>query len=43
MVGIEIGNEIPGQQATVTISTAAQNLRSAHNAAGFNTSKSSVL
>ena len=36
MVGIEIGNEIPGQQATVTISTAAQNLRSAHNAAGFN-------
>ncbi len=36
MVGIQIGNEIPGQQSAATISTAAQNLRSAHNAAGFN-------
>jgi hypothetical protein len=40
VVGIQIGNEIPGQQSAATISTAAQNLRSAHNAAGF---KSSVL
>jgi hypothetical protein len=36
VVGIQIGNEIPGQQSAATISTAAQNLRSAHNAAGFN-------
>jgi hypothetical protein len=36
VVGIRIGNEILGQQSAATISTAAQNLRSAHNAAGFN-------
>jgi hypothetical protein len=35
VVGIQIGNEIPGQQSAA-ISTVAQNLRSAHNAAGFN-------
>jgi hypothetical protein len=36
VVGIQIGNEILGQQSAATISTVAQNLRSAHNAAGFN-------
>ncbi len=36
VVGIQLGNEILGQQSAATISTAAQNLRTALNAAGFN-------
>lgn len=39
VVGIQIGNEILGQQSAATISTAAQNLRSALNTAGFNSIK----
>ena len=35
VVGIQLGNEILGQQSAATITTAAQNLRSALNAAGF--------
>jgi exo-beta-1,3-glucanase (GH17 family) len=35
VVGIQVGNEILGQQSAATISTAAQNLRAALNAAGF--------
>ena len=35
VVGIQLGNEILGQVSAATISTAAQNLRSALNAAGF--------
>ena len=37
--GIQVGNEILGQVSAATISTAAQNLRSALNAAGFNSIK----
>jgi exo-beta-1,3-glucanase (GH17 family) len=35
VVGIQVGNEILGQVSAATISTAAQNLRTALNAAGF--------
>ena len=35
VVGIQLGNEILGQVSAATISTAAQNLRTALNAAGF--------
>jgi exo-beta-1,3-glucanase (GH17 family) len=35
VVGIQLGNEILGPQSVSTISTAAQNLRTALNAAGF--------
>ena len=36
IVGIQVGNEILGQVSAATIGTAAQNLRTALNAAGFN-------
>jgi exo-beta-1,3-glucanase (GH17 family) len=39
VVGIQVGNEILGQQSAATITTAAQNLRTALNAAGFGTIK----
>ncbi len=39
IVGIQLGNEILGPQSAATISTAAQNLRTALNAAGFNNIK----
>ena len=39
VVGIQLGNEILGQVSAATISTAAQNLRSALNAAGFSNIK----
>jgi len=39
VVGIQLGNEILGQVSAATISTAAQNLRSALNTAGFNNVK----
>jgi exo-beta-1,3-glucanase (GH17 family) len=39
VVGIQLGNEILGPQSAATISTAAQNLRTALNAAGFNSIK----
>ncbi len=39
VVGIQVGNELLGQQSAATISTAAQNLRTALNAAGFNSIK----
>lgn len=39
VVGIQVGNEILGQVSAATISTAAQNLRTALNAAGFSSIK----
>jgi hypothetical protein len=39
VIGIQLGNEILGQVSAATISTAAQNLRSALNAAGFSNIK----
>lgn len=39
VVGIQLGNEILGQDSAATITTAAQNLRSALNAAGFGSIK----
>ena len=39
IVGIQLGNEILGQQSAATISAAAQNLRTALNAAGFSSVK----
>jgi exo-beta-1,3-glucanase (GH17 family) len=39
VVGIQLGNEILGQVSAATLSTAAQNLRSALNAAGFTSIK----
>jgi hypothetical protein len=39
VVGIQVGNEILGQVSAATLSTAAQNLRSALNAAGFGSVK----
>jgi exo-beta-1,3-glucanase (GH17 family) len=39
VVGIQLGNEILGQVSAATLSTAAQNLRTALNAAGFSNIK----
>jgi hypothetical protein len=39
VIGIQLGNEILGQVSAATISTAAQNLRTALNAAGFSNIK----
>ena len=39
VVGIQLGNELLGQQSTATISAAAQNLRTALTNAGFNNIK----
>jgi len=39
VIGIQVGNEILGQQSAATISTAAQNLRTALNSAGFTSIK----
>ena len=39
VVGIQLGNEILGQDSAATIATAAQNLRTALNAAGFSNIK----